>query len=112
MKKTYLKMIQGIKKRGKREWSVYILECGNRTFYTGIAKDVSARIKKHNIGKGAAYTRAHLPVKLIWKQIRLTRSKALILEAKIKSLSRRQKEKFIAKKRTKPCRKKYMSAQM
>lgn len=88
-------MIRRMKKRGKKEWSVYILRCGDNTLYTGIAKDVEARLAKHQKGKGAAYTRTHLPVTLIYQEHRMTRSAALIREAAIKSLPRPRKEKLL-----------------
>ncbi len=92
---NYLKMIRGMKKRGKKEWSVYILRCGDQSLYTGIAKDVHLRLAKHQKGKGAAYTRTHLPVTLIYQETKLTRSAALIREAAIKSLPRPRKEKLL-----------------
>jgi putative endonuclease len=98
MTPKYLKMIRGMNGKGKREWSVYILRCGDGTFYTGIAKDISARLKKHQSGKGAAYTRTHLPVELIHREEKLTRSKALIREAAIKRLTRADKEKLVTAK--------------
>jgi len=88
-------MIRRMKKRGKKEWSVYILRCGDDSFYTGIAKDVQLRLTKHQRGKGAAYTRTHLPVTLIYEENSMTRSAALIREAAIKSLPRPRKEKLI-----------------
>jgi predicted GIY-YIG superfamily endonuclease len=90
-----MKMIRRMKKRGKKEWSVYILRCGDNSFYTGIAKDIQARLAKHQKGKGAAYTRTHLPVSLIYQETSMTRSAALIREAAIKSLPRPRKEKLI-----------------
>ena len=92
----YLRMIRGMKKQGKREWSVYVLRCGDGTLYTGIAKDVSARIAKHNLGKGAAYTRTHRPVSLVYSEVKFTRSGALIREAALKRLPRARKEQLIA----------------
>jgi len=92
MEAKYLSMIRGMKKRGKREWSVYILRCGDESLYTGIAKDVLARLATHQKGKGAAYTRTHLPVELIYQENRLTRSAALIREAAIKLLPRTKKQ--------------------
>ncbi len=89
-------MIRGMKKRGKKEWCVYILRCCDGTLYTGIAKDVNARLKKHQTGKGAAYTRSHLPVALVHKEEKFTRSKALVREAQIKRLPRPLKEKLFA----------------
>ena len=80
----------------KAEWSVYIVRCADDSLYTGIAKDVAARLAKHNAGKGAAYTRARRPVKLLYSENALTRSKALSREAGIKSLPRPQKQLLIA----------------
>lgn len=80
-----------------REWSVYILRCGDDSLYTGIAKDVAARLETHNCGRGAAYTRAHLPVKLVYKEKGLTRSAALTREARIKALERAEKLSLIEK---------------
>jgi putative endonuclease len=67
-------------------WSVYILRCRDGTLYTGIAKNVFARIAQHNRGKGAAYTRGRL------QENSLTHSEALVREAEIKRLSRAEKE--------------------
>lgn len=96
MTAKYIKMIRGMKKGRKREWSVYVLRCGDGTLYTGIAKDVDARIKQHGKGKGAAYTRTHLPVELVYRENSLTRSQALIREAKIKRLPRPKKKELVA----------------
>ena len=98
MKARYIRMIRRMKKRGKKEWNVYILRCGDHSLYTGIAKDVHARLAKHQSGKGAAYTRTHLPVALIYQENKMTRSAALIREAAIKSLSRPGKEKLLCSK--------------
>ncbi|MBI5623375.1 MAG: GIY-YIG nuclease family protein [Elusimicrobia bacterium] len=85
-------MLEGLVLDGPEEWSVYILRCGDGSFYTGIAKDVSARLARHQAGKGAAYTKTHLPVSLVHQEDRFTRSGALIREAKIKSLGRPAKD--------------------
>ncbi len=91
----YLKMIQGMKRRGRKEWTVYILRCGDGSLYTGIAKDVRARLKQHSKGRGATYTRIRLPVTLLYQQEGLTHSKALIREAQIKAMPRSKKEEII-----------------
>ena len=91
----YLRMIQGMKRRGRKEWTVYILRCGDGSFYTGIAKDVQARVKQHGEGRGATYTRTRLPVKLLYQQGSLTHSEALIREAQIKAMPRAKKEEII-----------------
>jgi predicted GIY-YIG superfamily endonuclease len=88
-------MIRGMKKRGKKEWTVYVLRCGDGSLYTGIAKDVTARLAKHSCGKGAAYTRTHLPVELVYQEAPFTRSGALIREAQLKRLPRVRKEHLI-----------------
>ena len=95
MDKKYTRMIRGMKKGRKREWSVYVLRCGDGSFYTGIAKDVAARLEKHRSGKGAAYTRTHLPVELIYQENKRTRSAALIREAGIKAMPRSKKEELV-----------------
>jgi predicted GIY-YIG superfamily endonuclease len=92
VEQNYLRMIRRMKKKGKKEWSVYVLRCGDDSLYTGIAKDVAARLKQHRGGKGAAYTRTHLPVDLVYLETRLTRSGALIREAQLKRLPRPKKE--------------------
>jgi putative endonuclease len=56
---------------------------------------VQARVKQHNEGRGATYTRIRLPVKLIYQQDGLTHSKALIREAQIKAMPRSKKEEII-----------------
>ncbi len=94
----YLRMIQGMKRRGRKDWAVYILRCGDGSLYTGIAKDVQARVKQHREGRGATYTRARLPVKLLYQQEGLTHSKALIREAQIKAMPRSKKEEIILNK--------------
>ena len=48
---------------------VYIVECADGTLYCGYTIDLIKRIKVHNQGKGAKYTRARLPVKLVYSEI-------------------------------------------
>lgn len=95
MDAKYVKMLKGMKATGAAEWSVYLLRCGDGTLYTGIAKNVETRVKAHQAGKGAAYTRTHLPVQLLYQETALTRSAALVREAEIKRLPRSAKEKLI-----------------
>lgn len=72
-------------------WHVYILRCADRTLYTGVAKDVTARIAAHNAGRGAKYTRARLPVKLVYREAAPSRGAALRREHAIKQLPRAAK---------------------
>jgi len=95
MESKYLKMISGMKGKGKKDWTVYILRCGDGSLYTGIAKDVQVRLKQHSEGKGAAYTRTRRPVTLLYQQQGLTHSEALIREAQIKAMPRSKKQEII-----------------
>ena len=70
---------------------VYILKCNDNTLYTGATKNVSERVKVHNDGKGSKYTRARLPVKVVYAQRCENWSKALKRENEIKKLHRIKK---------------------
>jgi len=71
---------------------VYILECSDKTLYTGIAKDINRRLDEHNnSAKGAKYTRARRPVKLLYVEEFEDRSSACKREYAIKQLSREAK---------------------
>jgi putative endonuclease len=73
-------------------WHVYILECADGTFYTGITNDLPRRIKEHNdSGLGAKYTRSRRPVALKYSSDHHDRPAALREEARIKGLSRQGK---------------------
>lgn len=74
-----------------QDWWVYILECGDKSLYTGIAVDVEERIAVHNLGKGSKYTRSHRPVKLAYSEKQLDHSAALKRELQLKKLTRTQK---------------------
>lgn len=67
-------------------WFVYLLECRNGSIYTGIATDVEARVAAHAAGKGARYTRANPPLRLLAIFPCTDRGAATRLEAKIKRL--------------------------
>ena len=71
--------------------SVYILECNDQSLYTGITNDLKKRIIAHNSGKGAKYTKARLPVKLVYKESCKTKSDSLKREFEIKKLKRIEK---------------------
>lgn len=70
---------------------VYILRCGDGTLYTGSTNDVPRRLAVHQQGKGAKYTRARLPVTLVYQETWDNRSQALRREYAIKQLSRQEK---------------------
>ncbi len=79
----------------KTVWKVYMLRCRDGSLYTGIAKDVASRFVKHKSGKGAAYTRSHPPIRLIYEEGPFTLSGALKREAAIKRLPRRGKIRLV-----------------
>lgn len=70
---------------------LYILECSDGTFYTGITNDMDRRFSQHNTGKAARYTRGRRPVRLRYYEHCTTRSRALVREAEIKRLTRAAK---------------------
>jgi putative endonuclease len=77
-------------------WTVYILLCGDGTYYTGITNNIKRRHQEHESGKGAKYTRGRKPLKLVYTEIHKCRSDATKREAEIKLLNREMKEKLIA----------------
>jgi putative endonuclease len=74
---------------------VYILRCHDNTLYTGYTNDIPKRLQTHNSGKGAKYTRARLPVKLIYFEKYISKKEAMKREYQIKQLSRYQKLELI-----------------
>ena len=78
----------------------YILLCGDGSLYTGYTDDPHRREAVHNSGKGAKYTRARLPVRLVYTQCFETKGEAMHREAEIKKLSRQQKLQLIALQQT------------
>jgi len=78
---------------------VYLLRCADDSLYTGITTNVERRIAEHNgsTNKAAKYTRARQPVSLLYYTSHPTRSDAAKEEARIKKLSRTQKEVLVQK---------------
>ena len=75
-------------------WVLYLLECNNDAYYAGITNDLPARFAAHLAGKGARYTRANPPVKIIASKLYSDRSSASIAEAVLKKLPRHKKVSF------------------
>lgn len=69
----------------------YILECKDGSLYTGWTNDLTQRVKAHNEGRGAKYTRSHRPVHLVYFESFATKEEALAREAAIKKLTRAAK---------------------
>ncbi|GEM_PF-7131412 len=70
---------------------VYMLVCHDGTFYTGYTPDLVRRLKTHNAGRGAKYTKVRTPVYLIYHEVFLNRHEALSREYRIKQLTRQEK---------------------
>lgn len=82
-------------------WTVYILECGDGTLYTGITDDLARRLKAHAEGRGAKYTRGRGPLTLRYREQLPDKSTALKRECAIKRLQRSEKIALISEKETK-----------
>ena len=79
-------------------WYLYILECSDKTLYTGITNDLEKRVEKHNSSNlGAKYTRSRRPVKLVYSRRFKSKSKAAKEENSTKKLSRKEKINLINK---------------
>jgi putative endonuclease len=70
---------------------VYVILCTDGSFYTGYTKNIDARIKLHESGKGARYTKMHKPQKVAYLELFDTRAKAMHREKEIKKLTHQQK---------------------
>ena len=73
----------------------YILECRDGTYYTGWTNNLEKRLKDHNEGRGAKYTKARLPVSLIYYEEFQTKEEAMRREYAIKHMTRSEKEQLI-----------------
>lgn len=80
-------------------WFIYLLECADGTFYTGITTDPQRRLHEHNhTGRGARYTRARRPVVLAYQEAAASRAEAARREYAIRTLPRAAKQVLAAKK--------------
>jgi putative endonuclease len=82
-------------KSKNKKWLVYILKCSDCSFYTGITNDINHRIKQHDLGLGAKYTKGRGPFVLLFIQEYENRSLASKRESEIKKLSRNEKKTLI-----------------
>jgi putative endonuclease len=80
-------------------WTVYIVSCADGSLYTGIARNLDDRVKRHNTGRGAKYTRSRRPVELVYSESVNDHTTALRREFEIKKLERGAKKKLIESKR-------------
>lgn len=76
---------------------MYIVECRDKTLYTGWTNDLERRVKAHNAGQGAKYTRSRRPVRLCYWEAFATREEAMRREAQVKRMRRAEKMALIAR---------------
>lgn len=101
-----------MKNIGKNRWNLYVVECADGSYYTGITKDVEKRVQAHNNGKGAKYTATHGPVTLVFQETQASYSAALRREYQVKTLPKQRKVRFVGgEKLPKPTRKGKMTFQ-
>ena len=77
-------------------WHLYIIRTRSGALYTGISTDVERRFQEHSSGKGAKALRGKGPLQLVYSQPVANHSEALRLEAKVKKMSKQQKEQLVA----------------
>ena len=99
MKPLYRRMLRRMKAKEEEPapnasagaiWFLYILECCDGSFYTGVTTDIDRRLRKHQEGTASRYTRTRRPIVLVYKEKCGTRSQSLARECAVKSLSRRR----------------------
>jgi predicted GIY-YIG superfamily endonuclease len=107
MKPQYRRMLRKMKEKEAKPspkigaaassavWSLYILECSDGSFYTGVSPDIDRRLRKHLDGTASRYTRTRRPVVLVYQEECGTRSQSMARECAVKSLSRERKEDLI-----------------
>ncbi len=75
----------------EKSYYVYLLHCGDGSYYCGYTTDLEARIAAHQAGRGARYTRGRGPLELVYSEVFESRSSALRREAEIKRQRRKEK---------------------
>ena len=75
----------------------YMARCSDNSLYSGYTTNIKDREAKHNEGKGAKYTKAHLPISIIYFERFRSKSKAIKREAEVKKYSKEEKEQLIKK---------------
>ncbi|SFQ21164.1 GIY-YIG nuclease family protein [Salibacterium halotolerans] len=80
------------------EHHVYILECRDGSYYTGYTTDLVQRLRMHERGKGAKYTRGRGPFRVVYHEVFDKKTDAMRMEYEIKQWTRKEKEMFLADK--------------
>lgn len=81
----------------EKKYYTYLVCCSDDSLYCGYTTDLKKRIKNHNLGKGAKYTKGRRPVILVYHEEFLSKEEALRRERQIKKLSRKEKLDLIKK---------------
>jgi predicted GIY-YIG superfamily endonuclease len=77
-------------------YAIYILKCSDGTYYTGLTKELDARVQEHQVGaRPESYTYGRRPVELVWSEVVESYAEALQWEQQIKGWSRAKKEALI-----------------
>ena len=79
-------------------WYIYILECKDKSLYTGVTTNLTERLDRHNKGKASKYTRGRTPVNMIFSEEHPSKTSALKREHELKHWSRTKKLALITKK--------------
>ncbi len=82
-------------KQNDAPWVVYIVECSDGSYYTGITNDIARRVAEHNAGTASRYTRSRRPVVLRYHEVCADRSHALVREFAVKLMSRKEKQDLV-----------------
>ena len=101
MLRITVRKVQVNDRRPAAGWTVYILRCADGSLYTGATNDLARRLARHSAGRGAAYTRSRLPVKVVFTEAAEGVSAALKREAAIKKLDRAEKLQLLKVRRRK-----------
>lgn len=78
-----------------KKYYLYVLVCGDGSFYGGFTDNVAHRLHQHQVGKGAKYTKSHKPVRLLYSEDFESKSLALKAEYAFKHQSRHAKERYL-----------------
>ena len=76
-------------------WSVYIIQCADKTLYTGITNNLTKRLEMHELGKAAKYTKGRGPFRLVYQESYENRSLSTKREAEIKKFTKQNKYKLV-----------------
>lgn len=88
---------EAMEQRACKLWYLYMVRCHQGQLYTGVSTDVTRRFAEHEAGKGARFLRGKGPLALQFQQPIGSHSEALKMEAKVKKLSKKEKERLVAR---------------